>query len=62
MDSQFLERLARIEAITLRTETKIDSHIEAIEKRVSRLERLAAWAAGAFAVALFWIKSKLNLD
>ena len=62
MDIQALERLAAIEAVTLRTEKKIDKHIDAIEKRISRLEHVFAWASGAVAVALLWIKTKLNID
>lgn len=44
------ERLASIEAIATRTETKLDKHIEKMEARVSKLERAWAWLSGVVGV------------
>jgi hypothetical protein len=48
----FRERLARIEEISLRIESKLEKHVAddlAVEKRVSRLERAGIWAGGLVA-------------
>jgi hypothetical protein len=45
----FRERMARIEEILLRIEAKLDAHIkddQAVELRVSRIERIGIWAGG----------------
>jgi hypothetical protein len=44
------ERLAVIEEIVTRMETKLDKHIDSSDRRIARLERLGAWASGAFSV------------
>lgn len=45
-----IERLAVIEAVVLRTETKLDQHIESMSARVSHLERAWAYTKGAFSL------------
>jgi hypothetical protein len=56
-----MERLAVIEEIVTRMESKLDQHIQSSDRRIGRLERLGAWASGAFSVittgVLVYVKS-----
>jgi hypothetical protein len=52
MDRTVGERLAVIEEIVLRIETKQDEHIASISERVSTLEK--AWAATKAVVSVFF--------
>lgn len=50
-------RVAVIEEVVLRMEAKLDAHIETTHKRVSRLERAWAYAAGAISLAVLYVKA-----
>ena len=45
------ERLAVIEEITKRIESKLDQHIKTTEKRISHLERFRWYASGVVSAA-----------